>query len=529
MNDETHGSEPASDGEDSVLRPFEAAEAAPLPPVEPSKVVPEPPAMAEQTVDEDPVPHPPPVDALEDGPWSPGGDEAMGSPGGDEAMAETIDDDATEPVEVAASLDNVDDNADNADTADNDDEAADSDDFFGAAGLDSVVAVAPSDDIDETITLPKKPFLVGLGVLLGSVLLLAVLWQTSGDDVGDITIAQVPTADDEVGDTAPERQAPEVEPDGDTGEALAEAQAEIASLEFEVDTLQERPPPALDGSSMRRIVVGADAKFVSALPDSVAVVGAFGGVSLIDPDTNRVVANGNVADAATRVMRTSTSVWLTNYSDNQLLRVDPATNTVAATFNFPGPDGIEKDGDTIVVASFDGEFVARVNPNTGEIIQQVDVGGTPTEVVSHPDHGLWAAVFDTGEVVEIDRDSFEILRRITVGRGPVGIYAAATTLWVANHDEGTVVRINPETGDIAFTVAVGAGPTELVVKNGSAWVTVTDDGSLLQIDARNGDLISSTPLGGASAGGGPTGISFADNTLWIAMQGEQSVVRIDLD
>jgi DNA-binding beta-propeller fold protein YncE len=197
-------------------------------------------------------------------------------------------------------------------------------------------------------------------------------------------------------------------------------------------------------------------------------------------------------------------------------------------FPFPGPDGITKDGDTLVVASFEGEFVARVNPNNGNIIQQVDVGGTPTEVISHPDHGLWAAVFDTGELVEIDRDTFEILRRVVVGQGPVGISAGASHLWVTNHAEGTIAKVDPGTGEVALTVAVGNGPTGLVVANGSVWVTVTDDGNLLQVDPNSGDLLSSTPLGGASAGGGPTGIDAFDGTLWVAMQGEQSVVRIDL-
>jgi len=516
MNDEAHGDQPEGVGAQSVLRPFEPPEQPPLPPIEPSKVVPEPPVVAEEVVEEPPVPPPPPVDALEDDPWSPEGEFS-------ESDVETESVDADEVADSHEVADDAD-----ADSDDGDDDAGE-DEPVPDDGSETAGALPDAAPVDQTITLPRKPFLVGLGVLLGAIALLAVLWQTGGDDdAPDTTVAQDPTLVDDPVDSPPPTQGDDAAVDV-SAEQLAEAQAEIASLEFEVDSLQERPPPALDGSMLRRIVVGADAKFVSALPESVAVVGAFGGLSLIDPETNRVVANGNIADAATRVMRTSSSVWLTNYSDNQLLRVDPATNTVAATFAFPGPDGIEKDGDTIVVASFDGEFVARVDPGSGEILQQVDVGGTPTEVISHPEHGLWAAVFDTGEIVEIDRDSFEILRRVTVGRGPVGIYAAATTLWVANHDEGTIVRVNPETGVVAFTVEVGAGPTELVVKSGSAWVTVTDDGSLVQVDARNGELISRTPLGGASAGGGPTGISFADNTLWIAMQGEQSVVRVDLD
>jgi len=522
MNDEAHDDETA----ESVLRPFEARELPPLPPIEPSKVVPEPPVVEEEHVDEPVaeaiIPPPPPVEALEDDPWSP---DADGS-----TAERDLDDDDT--AEIEAIEDPADDDARDAlDGSTDSDTAADFDHDDGPNEIAAEAAGAPA----ETITLPRKPFLVGLGVLLGAVALLAVLWQSGGDGGDTTEVAQNPEriADDVVpgeSDASPGDDDAEPVDNTDDGaaEALAEARAEIASLEFEVEALEERPAPALDGELLRRIVVGADAKFVSALPDSVAVVGAFGGVSLIDPDTNRVVANGNVANGATRVMRTDTSVWLTNYADNQLLRVDPQTNEIAATFPFPGPDGIEKDGNTIIVASFDGEFVARVDPGSGAILQQVDVGGTPTEVVSHVDHGLWAAVFDTGELVEIDRDSFEILRRVTVGQGPVGLYASRSYLWAANHDEGTIVKVDPETAEVVWTVSVGDGPTELVVNSGSVWVTVTDDGNLVQVSAANGSILSSTPLGGVSGGGGPTGISFADNTLWVAMQGEQSVVRIDL-
>jgi hypothetical protein len=511
MNDETHDGGGGGELAASVLRPFTATDQEPLPPVEPSKVLPEPPsATADASIDES-VPPPPPVDALTDDPWSPDADDTLEYDDEDEGDADDAGDD------------------DDMITA----EALGFDGLVIDEGEDAFVASESS----PTITLPRKPFLIGLGVLLAAVALFAALWQTAGDDggadvaapTGDAAVPAEPgegQADAGDGSGVSDADAPVV--DSSMADDLAAAQAEIAGLEAAVDALEERPPPALDGSTLRRIVVGADAKFVSALPESVAVVGAFGGVSLIDPETNRVVANGNVADAATRVMRTSSSVWLTNYADNQILRVDPATNTVAATFPFEGPDGIDKDGDTIVVASFDGEFVARVNPNNGQTLQQVDVGGTPTEVISHSAAGLWAAVFDTGEIVQIDRESFEVVQRVTVGSGPVGLFASAKYLWVANHDEGTIVKVAVDTGEIEFTTRVGDGPTELVLANGSVWVTVTDDGSLVQVSGADGSIVSRTPLGGASAGGGPTGLSFANGTLWVAMQGEQSVVRVDL-
>lgn len=381
---------------------------------------------------------------------------------------------------------------------------------------------------DDTITMPRRGFLAGLGVLLAVLVVLAVLWQTADD--GDPVSEPAPTTTslDVEPEPTPTVDTSEFEAQIDSlDEELAASQATVTELESQVATLRERPLPGLPGTQLRRIVVSADAKVVSAQPESIAVLGAFGGLSLIDPSDNRVSANASVGPAATRAMRTATSVWVTNQTDDLIVRFDPATNAVAAVLPFLSPDGIDKDGDTIVVASGSGE-VSRLDPNTGDVLQSVEVGGTPTAVFSHEDHGLWAAVAETGELVEIDRETFEIAQRVIVGAGPVAITAGPTNLWVTNQDEGTVAKVDPVAGEVLLTVRVGDSPTESVVAEGFVWVTTTGDGSLVQVEAGSGDLVTRTPLGGTSAGGGPSGISYGSGALWIAMQGEQSVVRVDL-
>jgi DNA-binding beta-propeller fold protein YncE len=537
---------PSSEEPDGVLRPFEAHEAPPLPPVEPSKVVPDLPAPTpavepEPTADAVDAPDrpvaPPPPPALEDI-WAP-------EPTAVDPVAPTIEQPAVDPTQLptpesAVEHPVLEEMAPDAPAVDEGtfEEPGGGDEAVGAVAMQAAqpepTAGATSPD---TITLSRTVFLAGLGVLVLAVVALAFLWQSADDGGETVTAARevpttAPTNVDPTDTTPP--PPPRVDTSATDAEIaglnsdLALSQAEVAGLQTEVDQLRSRPAPALPGERLRRIVVSADAKFVSAQPESIAVVGAFGGVTLINPATNQVVANSNVANAATRVLRTPTSVWLTNYADSQILQIDPGTNTLASAIPFPGPDGIDKDGGTLIVASFDGGFVARIDPGSGEVTQRVDVGGSPTAILSSPDHGLWAAVFDTGELVQIDRDTFEILQRVVVGAGPVGIGFDATHLWVANNDEGTIAKVDPSTGEVIFTVVVGAEPTELVSVEGSVWVTVTGEGSLVQVDATSGEIITRTPLGGASAGGGPTGIAVGSGSIWVAMQGEQSVVRIDL-
>jgi YVTN family beta-propeller protein len=305
---------------------------------------------------------------------------------------------------------------------------------------------------------------------------------------------------------------------------LAASQDRIAALEAE---LSVRPIPALPGTALRRIIVAADAKFVSVGADSVAVVGPFGAYAAIDPATNTVTATGLVASAATRVLRTRSAMWATNYDGNEIVRVDPIADVIHSTFSFPAPDGLAKDGPTLIVASHDEAFIARVSPESGEILNQVDVQGKPTAVVVTADFGIWAAIFDTGELVQIDPESFEITARVIVGAGPVGVTVGAGLAWVANHEEGTVAVVDLTTFEVVETIAVGAGPTEVAMLGDHAWVTVTDAGNLIQIDTETYKIITQTPLG-TSSRGGPTGIAVGNGSIWVAVQGERSVVRVTL-
>ncbi len=387
-------------------------------------------------------------------------------------------------------------------------------------GDDSGTGTAGDDTAaDDAITLPRKPFLIGVAVVGVLLLVLIGLWQSAGSGRADVVAGEPIDTDDAV--PAEDVDPPVVPEDTDvaTGDETVTPEPNLA----------DAPVPALPGSALQRIVVPGEAKFVSAIAGSVAVVGPFGQLAKIDPTTNTVVGSGDVAGTATRIMRTATAIWITNYNGGEIIRVDPASNTVLSRIPFPGPDGLAKDGGTLIVSSYDERFVGRLDPASKEITQRVGVGGNPTAVIVDNEFGIWAAVYDTGELVQIDPATFTVTRRVAVGAGPVGLALSPSGLWVANHEAGTVVKVDMATGEVLATVEVGAGPTEIVAVGGSMWVTVTDSGEIVQIDGGSGDIVTRTPVGGTGMGGGPTGISAASGTLWVAVVSEQSVVRVDPD
>ena len=296
---------------DSVLRPFEPAEIEPLPPVQASSVVvpnvepepepfappeaaaPPPPAAPPETEMVDVSAEPVPDDVIRDRsePWSPA---AAGSEevwfGLEEAVEETAPPAAPEPEPEV-----VDDTAAVAE-APADAEPA------GLADAPPAGVLPTASQNSEEITLPRTPFLVGVGVAALAILALFALWQSAGGDDGP-TATEAPVSDDEPAEVATDDDPADQGADDSGAAAAAEAEARIDGLEATVSEqdatisqleadLAATPPPALRGDEMRRIVVAADASFVSVGSESVAVIGPFGGYAAIDPATNAVTAAG---------------------------------------------------------------------------------------------------------------------------------------------------------------------------------------------------------------------------------------------
>jgi len=367
----------------------------------------------------------------------------------------------------------------------------------------------------DAISLPRQQFFIGVGVVALVVAALAYYSFFAEADPVDSPAAPAPALGIEgsiaVGDV------------GADGEVIAdERDAAIANLQAQLATAGT---PALPGTAIRRIVVAADASFVSVGVEGVAVVGPFGGYAAIDPSTNAVTANSQVSAGATRVMRTASAVWITDYADSLIVRVDPVANSVVSTFDFPNPDGIAKFGPTLLVSASNEGHVSQVDPNTGAILQTALVLGKPTDIVVTEDEQIWVGLFDTGEVVQIDPATFTVTNRVTVGAGPSGLAIADGMLWVADSLEGTVMGVDLATLEVVHTLPVGDEPTEVEVFQGSVWVSVKASGELVQIDPVEGVIVTRTPLG-TSARGGPTGMDVGAGSLWVAVRGERSVVRV---
>ena len=151
---------------------------------------------------------------------------------------------------------------------------------------------------------------------------------------------------------------------------------------------------------------------------------------------------------------------------------------------------------------------------------------------------------------------------IDVGEGSIGIAAGEGGVWVANSDANTVSRIDPATDTVVATIDVGAQPVDVTVGAGAVWVTEFGDDTVARIDPATNDVTAHIPVrpgacgdhvrgrlcvGGQrdgrdrlsdrpghqrgdrddQVGADPHGVTFGEGSVWVAVNDEDAVVRID--
>jgi streptogramin lyase len=255
-------------------------------------------------------------------------------------------------------------------------------------------------------------------------------------------------------------------------------------------------------------------------------------------------------------------VWVSNYGDNTLVTVDPATGELGPPApTGSAPCGLAFGAGSIWVEDFGGDQVTRVSVADGAVEATYDVGDEPYDV-TFADGAAWATNYGDGTVSRIDADSGEVTK-IKTGGTPIGIAPAGGKVWVGLGGEGiaaidtrtgkvtdridtggaaagwtaydddhvwvnvdaTVVQIDPSTATITRTVAVGDKPLDGTVADGRVWVgDGAAAGDLYSFPVDGGELqASSVPSGVRN----PFVLAELDGQLWVVDFVGSDVVRVD--
>jgi DNA-binding SARP family transcriptional activator/streptogramin lyase len=240
------------------------------------------------------------------------------------------------------------------------------------------------------------------------------------------------------------------------------------------DGTVDRLDPAT-GKLVAYIGTGADVNDLAVGLGSVWVAdGNDGTVTRIDPrldarEATIPLGGGGLApDPVFYIAVDSHYVWATR--GDQLLRIDPSTNTVDGHVSVGTPTGLTTGGGSVWVTT-QSERLLRIDPQTAkETDSQLFASGLGTPVYARG--SLW--LLNQGAIQGIDPVTLGVDDTMNLPAGyPLSLAAGNGALWALD-SAGNLTRLTP--GGVATTLQVGKGASAVAAGEGATWVAVSATG-----------------------------------------------------
>jgi YVTN family beta-propeller protein len=253
----------------------------------------------------------------------------------------------------------------------------------------------------------------------------------------------------------------------------------------------------------------------------------------IDPAIYEPVASVAVATDPAAVVGGGGSVWVASRRDGTVSVVDPATNRVQVTIPASGSGPVGQGGPGLVfasgslwVANYDQRQVVRVEPDA-EPTAIIPVRASPTAVVAAQD-AVWVAGWTQsggGLVARIDTGANQVGETIELRHPPTGLAITpdGQTVWVATAADKAVHRIDTAADGVVKQIDLPEAPDQAAYGDGAVWVTSTKGNAVMRIDA-NTSKVKTPPI---RVGNGPSGIDFGGDRVWVANSQDGTVSTID--
>jgi len=275
----------------------------------------------------------------------------------------------------------------------------------------------------------------------------------------------------------------------------------------------------------RAIRQGGKADWV-ALAGGSAWVTIDGGIQQMDGTTGAKGALVPVGAICTAMDTGPDGLWAADCEHGTVVRVDPHTATVAATY--PVVDGTIAEEGSVGVGE-GGVWVATSIPS----LVRIDPATGTAKAFPLPAQGagvraglgsVWVTVPDSGDLLRIDPDDGSVTSTIKVGPGARFLTIGGDAVWVMNNGDGTVSRVAAD-GAVTTTQAstVGINGGDIAYGGGFVWPRISA-GLVVKLDGTTGELIATY---GPPSGSGS--VAADDTAAWISAHDVNFVWRLPLE
>jgi virginiamycin B lyase len=154
------------------------------------------------------------------------------------------------------------------------------------------------------------------------------------------------------------------------------------------------------------------------------------------------------------------AVWVASVGSGTIYKIDPATNSVALTFNAPMLTPVGRlaagEGAVWMMTSAKGQErnLRRYDPNTGAEVAKILMPGV-SGAVEVAGGSVWVGATEKNEVYRIDPRTNAIVQTTEVAGIPRYIAVGEGKVWVINADTGSAQSIDLKTGEAGPPIATG--------------------------------------------------------------------------
>lgn len=249
-------------------------------------------------------------------------------------------------------------------------------------------------------------------------------------------------------------------------------------------------------------------------------------VHRLDPKTNTVVAAVEVGKRpCSGLAEGFGSVWVPNCGDMTVSRVDMATNKAIATIAV-GPanseGGICSSPDAIwMPTDLANGKLARIDPATNTVAATIPVAAGSVGC-TYIEGAIWVSSPQMSVVTKVDAKTNAVLATIPVGPTPRFITSGEGSVWTLNQGDGTVSRVDAKTGKLIVNIETGCPGTggEISYGGGYLWFTVFEI-PITQIDPKTNAVVKQW------FGAGGDAIRYGHGSIWVSNLRQQNLWRID--
>jgi YVTN family beta-propeller protein len=241
----------------------------------------------------------------------------------------------------------------------------------------------------------------------------------------------------------------------------------------------------------------------------------------IDPETMTVLSTTPAGSRVAGLAAGTGAVWIGDSRGSNLVRLDPALQSRRSIRLAPKPEAFSNETTLGPVAVGRGAVwvgttsggLARVDPESGDVVAKVPVGNSPSSIATGQG-GVWIADDVDNTVTRIDpKSASAVTATAPVGQGPAAVAAGEGAVWVANAQDDTVSRIDPDTAAVTETIPVGRRPTGIAAGAGAVWVADSLDGTVSRIDPDSNRVEATAEVGEA-----PQGVTVTHDLVWVSVR-----------